>query len=211
MKRQPPIRAVVFDAYGTLVEIKNKRSPYRQLFELSSSGTITKTDYARAVMTRFTGLDQAATLLGLTSIPELEMSALKRDLQTEIESIALYQDTPLALRALSRAEIHIGVCSNLAAPYAEPVVRLLPFKLDAYAWSFETGCMKPDRAIYHHVCRMLDLEPSSVLMVGDREDEDFRGPISAGLNAIRLRRGSRNPQGCSVRNLVDLVDALLER
>lgn len=61
------------------------------------------------------------------------LASLENDLCAELASVALYPDASATLTVLRQAGIKIGVCSNLAAPYAIPVLKLLPFRLDAYA------------------------------------------------------------------------------
>lgn len=64
----------------------------------------------------------------------------------ETESIRLFPETEALLLALKKLNVRIGLCSNLASPYEPPGDALLPFRLYAYAWSFEVGAVKPDAA-----------------------------------------------------------------
>jgi FMN phosphatase YigB (HAD superfamily) len=122
------------------------------------------------------------------SIRRDDLDALERDLEAEIASIRLFPDAAEVLVTLRERGIKISICSNLAIPYAEPVKRLLPIGMDALSWSFEVGAMKPDPAIYAHACGSLGCVEAEVLMVGDKELEDFSGPMRAGMHALRLRR-----------------------
>lgn len=64
------IKAIVFDAFGTLVRIGEKRRPYRSLLELTrGSGRVVRPDDAKQVMSRNLGLDEVAAWLGLNMSP----------------------------------------------------------------------------------------------------------------------------------------------
>ncbi|KRA74490.1 hypothetical protein ASD78_13585 [Lysobacter sp. Root667] len=181
------IRAVVFDVYGTLVRIGERRAPYRALLaRMEAAGRARQAGDAAVIMSRDLDLVGAAALLGADlSAPEL--AALERDLQAELASVRLFPDSLTVLQALAARGLKLGLCSNLAAPYAAPVLRLLP-ALDAYAWSFEVGAIKPEPAIYAHVCRQLGCEPGQVLMVGDTPEADLHGPRRYGMRSLLLRR-----------------------
>lgn len=181
------IRAVVFDVYGTLVRIGERRAPFRALLtRMEAAGRPREAGDASTIMSRELDLAGAAKLLGANlSAPEL--SELERDLETELASVRLFPDSLAVLQALAARGLKLGLCSNLAAPYAAPVLGLLP-PLDAYAWSFEVGATKPEPAIYAHVCRQLGCEPAQVLMVGDTPEADLHGPRRYGMRSLLLRR-----------------------
>jgi FMN phosphatase YigB (HAD superfamily) len=201
------ISAIVFDAFGTLVEITNPKRPFRRLWELASDKNLSKEDYARAVMTSPWSLVETTQRL-FPLIQAKDLSAIETDLTAELESIRLFPEVEYVLRELRSRDIKFGVCSNLASPYAEPVIRLLPIAPDSVSWSFQLGAMKPDPVIYGHACRQLGCSNRSVMMVGDKEIEDYVGPISAGMSAIRLRREGMTQVSGSIRTLQGLLDRL---
>src|SRR3546814_19748501 len=82
-------------------------------------------------------------------LPAPVLASLKQDLFAELASVTLYADARRALIALHETGIQIAVCSNLAAPYAIPVLELLPFGLDASVSSFNVGAIKPGPALDH--------------------------------------------------------------
>jgi FMN phosphatase YigB (HAD superfamily) len=93
------------------------------------------------------GEKSAYQMFGFT--PKMPFLAkLELDLYAELASIKLYDDASFTLKALKNAGYKIGICSNLAAPYAVPVKLLLPFKMDFYVWSFESGAVKPYPRIF---------------------------------------------------------------
>ncbi|QQQ00164.1 HAD family hydrolase [Lysobacter enzymogenes] len=182
------IRAVVFDVFGTLVYMRERRRPFRRLVGLlEARGRHGQAGDAARIMSRDVGLAGAAALLG-AELGAQELASLERDLQAELASVRLFDDTAATLQALRARGLRLGLCSNLAAPYAPPVRALLPFELDAYAWSFEVGAVKPDPAIYAHVCERLGCAPAEVLMIGDTRADDWLGPRDFGMHSRWLRR-----------------------
>lgn len=204
------IRAVVFDVYGTLMRIGERRAPFRALLaRMEAAGRARQAGDAATIMSRRLDLAGAAALLG-ADLSASELAALKGDLQAELASVRLFPDTLGVLQALAGRGLKLGLCSNLAAPYAAPVQTLLP-PLDAYAWSFEVGAIKPEPAIYAHVCRELGCEPAQVLMVGDTPEADLHGPRRFGMRSLLLRREGARPGDEAADTISDLggvVEAL---
>ncbi|UZF34538.1 HAD family hydrolase [Ralstonia pseudosolanacearum] len=179
-----PIRAVVFDVFGTIVEIGTKRWPFAKLARATSNPR----EALHSVLTTPLGLREAARALGCSDIP---LSVVAKDLETELASVSLFPEVAETLNAVLARGLKIGIASNLAAPYAAAVMRVLPFALDAYGWSFEIGFVKPHPAHYRWVCRQLQVAPEETLMIGDALDADFHGARACGLRAVHLARGGR--------------------
>jgi FMN phosphatase YigB (HAD superfamily) len=82
--------------------------------------------------------------------------------------------------------------------------------LDAYAWSFEVGAVKPDGRIYEKVCADLGIRPERALIIGDTLDADYYGPKCAGMQAMRLDRNGTKQVPESIPSLHWLTDVLRE-
>ena len=52
----------------------------------------------------------------------------------------------------------------------------------------EAGCRKPVADIFRLACRTIDVEPSSVVHVGDHPIDDIQGAIGAGIRSIWMNR-----------------------
>jgi HAD superfamily hydrolase (TIGR01509 family) len=205
-----PVKAIVFDVFGTLANIGAKRRPFAKLLRHLASNAHPRflsdsTMLATALMSNDVDLEGALRLFG-GYLCAGEMKSLADDLATEIASIALYPEAIETLTALRCAGVKIGLCSNLAAPYAEPVLRLLPFVFDAYAWSFQVGAVKPDPKMYSFVCEALQTNPKEVLMVGDTFEEDFLGPRRAGMQSVYLDRALQSPGTDTVSSLSEVMN-----
>lgn len=183
MVEQPrkKIKAIVLDAYGTLCEIRDKRGPFAKLARLSP-------DRAQArdlLMTHPLTLRQAASELHVESV---DLDELEADLRAELGSIQLYPEVIDVLNAVRQQGVKLAIASNLAQPYAEPLLRLLPFPFDVYAWSFEVGALKPDPHIFQWACERLGVQPGDALMVGDTLEADYLGARAASMRALHLDR-----------------------
>lgn len=198
------IKAIVFDAFGTLVHIGEKRRPYRRLLELArESGRVVRPDAAKQVMSRNLGLSGVAEWLGL-KMSSAQRAELELELSDEIATIRLYEESTATVLALREKGFRLAICSNLASPYAQPILNLMPIALDAYAWSFEVGAVKPVPAIYQAVCASLGIPPGEILMIGDTYEADCAGPRRFGMQALHLARNGDSLDARYLRTLEDL-------
>ena len=177
---RPQIQAVCFDGFGTLVEIGDKRRPFRAL--LDNAGSLTAA--TRALTTPMSLRDLARNIA--TNTDEERLIALEADLAAETASTRLRLGIDAVWSTLRRSGLKVGVCSNLAAPYADALLGCLPDEPDAVVLSFEVGLMKPQPEIYQLVCERLCLEPHQSPFVGDTVEADVDGPRKAGLFAMHI-------------------------
>lgn len=174
------IHAVCFDGFGTLVAIGDKRRPFKALLE--DAGSLTAA--TQALTTPMSLRDVASGLATITD--EARLAQLEADLSAETDSTRLRPGIGEIWSTLRQLGLKVGVCSNLAAPYASALLDCLPDTPDAAVLSFEVGLMKPQPEIYRLVCDRLNLEPHQVLFVGDTVEADVTGPRKAGLLALHI-------------------------
>jgi len=173
------VRAIAFDAFGTLISYGGARfNPYRRLFHAGRAHS-----ERLPFLTRNVPAATFATELGL----EHTMADFERELSEELAGLRLFDDAPDVLRRARDAGLRLAVCSNLATEYGTAVRRLLP-DLDAHILSYEVGAAKPDAAIYAATCLALDCAPDGVIFVGDSRRCDFHGPHAFGMRARWLDR-----------------------
>lgn len=207
------ITAVIFDAFGTLIEILNRENPYKRLLRIGvQQGRVASPSDLRTVMALNGGLLEAAHLFGIKLKPT-QLIELQSALDRELESIKCFEDAMPAIERLQKHGIKVGVCSNLAGPYCSRVKSLLS-GLDAYAFSAETGVLKPDPEMYRSVCVMLGVSPgqvlgsetAQVLMIGDSKRCDEHGPRSFGIVGYHLdRKGAGR-----FRSLIEFTSAITQ-
>ncbi len=181
------IQAVIFDAFGTLLKIQHGTHPYRQLMKIGkANGWRPRPDDASVLMKYPITLTQAAARLGITASRE-QLTTLEALLADEVASVEAYPDGLEAVKLLQKQGIRVGVCSNLAFPYRQTVLRCYP-TLDAYAFSCDLGVMKPEPAIYSWVCDQLRASPTASWMVGDSQRCDRDGPTAVGIRGFFVDR-----------------------
>lgn len=197
-----PVKAVALDVFGSLAEITDKHRPYAEL----AQSCIQPAAIRRIAMTQDLGLAGLAhTQQSTLSLPEL--ADLEQELYAELSSVRLFPEAVTVLNTLRAHGYRLAIVSNLAAPYAIPLKLMLPFPLDAYAWSFECGALKPDPEIYAQVAERLACAPGEILMIGDTYAADYASARAQGFQALLLDR-SRNQSDMGADVIQDLTGIL---
>lgn len=163
------ISAVVFDAFGTLLNLESKRHPFRHLLkEGIAAGRRPSPDDVREMMSNPWSLRDAADHLSI-SVLSSRLQALQDELNSEVESIRPFADGVEAVALLRAEGVRVGICSNLCEPYGAAVLQAFP-DLDGYAFSYQIGAMKPDAVIYQSICNALQVTPGHLF--GAQHDQD---------------------------------------
>lgn len=179
--------AVVFDAFGTLLEISERRSPYLKLMRwLRESGRTPSPHDSTTIMTHPGDLSEMASLFG-KSLPSDLLAEIESDLIFETQHLRAYPDSLETIKKIKAQNIKVGICSNLAEPYGDAVKAILS-GLDAYVFSYEVGAVKPNRAMFQEAIDQLQCSAETVLFVGDNPYADKEGAISFGMDAILIDR-----------------------
>lgn len=192
------IKVIFFDAFGTLCEICNKRNPYKPILKAWPTGVASAYQH---LMTRNIPPGRLALEAGCSQECARQV---EQSVQAEITSMRLYPEVPYVLSSLRKRGLKWAIVSNLATPYADPLLKLLPFTPDACVWSFDVGFRKPEECIYYHACTMLEVTPAEVLMVGDSRENDYIAPKALGMQARYLKRSGKE------HNATDCIENLLE-
>lgn len=199
------IKAVVFDCFGTLLEIQNRQSPYRELHKLLvAHGHQPSADDAQRIMSADVGITGIPQFFGI-NLSSDELISVEQKLMLELASIRPFKDAIYCLSILRQRGYRIGVCSNLAKPYHAVASALLP-KVDLSLWSFEQGCIKPEPRIYQRLCNGFECQPDEILMVGDSLKHDVEGAKANGLQALHLNRSAE--KASALHTLYDLLSLL---
>jgi len=176
-------KAVVFDAYGTIVTRTQKLGVYHGLKKLAGV-----TGYDVNPLTNPITFEECAELLGV----HLDHTGLLENLETEVKSIKAFPEVIDVLKILKSRGKKLVVCSNLAQPYAKPITDIFGDLFDHYVWSFEVGHTKPSAEIYEKVEELLGMSGKDIHMIGDTYDCDYEGPRNRGWTATFLDRAGRS-------------------
>lgn len=218
-----PLEAVLLDAYGTLVEL---RDPAARLGErLAAEGHPHAADRVEAALAgeiRFyrrnhdRGRD-AATLaalrldcarvlaegLGLDAPPLPRLAAIL------VESLRfeLIPDVLPALDDLAAAGLRLAVVSNWDAGLGDVLADLgVAGRFEAVVVSAVVGAGKPDPAIFAHALSALGVSPTRALHCGDHPELDCAGAQRAGVRGVLIDRSNAYPDAACprVRSLSEL-------
>lgn len=218
----PLIRAVTFDAGGTLLEPSPSvgvvyaqaaraagfgsfppdelEMRFRRVWSARGAFNYSRSSWALLVQTVFEGLTPAAADHHLFSAIWKRFS--------EPDAWHVYPDVRPCLAALNSSGLRMAVLSN----WDERLHTLLNALGLASAFEFvlpsvEGPAPKPDSRLFHLASLRLGLPPESILHIGDGWREDFEGARAAGFQARWLNRGKcpaadREPDG--FRSLAEL-------
>lgn len=178
------VKAVCFDAFGTLVMITDKRRPFVKLLKMATPAQ--RRTLKPRLMREPLSIEACLSELGL-SVSDPEAQAVLADLEAECSSILVRRGLPEIWQQLRADGLKIAVCSNLAAPYGASLKAIFSDRPDALILSYEARAVKPEPEIYRLVCERLDLEPAQVLFCGDTQLADVDGPRTAGMQAMLIR------------------------
>ena len=197
------IRALVFDAYGTLFNVHSVMSTCEALFPgkgsaLSQLWRTKQLEYSwlRSLMGRYVdfnqvtreGLQYACKSLNLTY-----SEAVLAQLEAAYRALSLFDDTRPALEQLRRQQpaIKLAVLSNGAPGMLRAVVTYnkLDVMLDAVLSVDEVGIFKPDPRVYQLACDRLGVAPDAIGFVSSN-GWDAAGAKAFGFNTFWINRGS---------------------
>ena len=200
------IRSVIFDLYGTLIQLERDTKPFLQLAQRNREIN-TRKAIRLAMTTDCFSLDQFAEMINLDQ--QEDMTTLETQLQEDLNSVALFSDTISTLEALKKRNIQTAVISNLATPYKIPFFKYhLEQFFDVIIFSCDCGLIKPDSEIYQITLDMLKAFPQETLMVGDSLKSDVEGPAQLGIQGYQLlRSGKTNLTPMEISSL----DAILKK
>jgi HAD superfamily hydrolase (TIGR01549 family) len=190
-----PFKAVVFDAFGTLVQPVPRNGTY--------SAVLSKAKDARAA--RYAALTLDLELADLARHLELGpvSSEMIEALDQELSLVRLFEDSLQTIEELQASGVHVAVCSNLAQAYGYPVRKLLPSLSDTI-FSYEVRSLKPEAAIYECVCAVTGIDAGDILFIGDTPKADVDGPIAFGMSAELIKRRSGD-------NLAEILKRAISR
>ncbi|HEX7336084.1 MAG TPA: haloacid dehalogenase type II [Gemmatimonadales bacterium] len=192
------MRACVFDAYGTLLDLASAVDPHRaalgetapRLLALWRAKQLEYT-WLRTLMERHAdfarvteeALEYACAALDIRDLP------LRRSLLTGFLELAAYPDAAQMLRRLRARGLRTAVLSNGTPAMLEQALTqagLAPL-LDSVLSVETVGFYKPSPRVYHFAAETLELEIGALLFVSANA-WDAAGAASAGLRAVWVNR-----------------------
>ncbi|WP_227554200.1 HAD family hydrolase [Acinetobacter lanii] len=127
-----PYKAIAFDVFGTFIEIKHSRSPYKNMMKwLKQQGRTPQPNDTETIMSIYTDFEIISAVLGY-QLPTTLLTEMNSVPQHDIQQMRMFDDSMPTLIQLKNLGYKVAICSNSAMPYGEHAQHLLP-SLDAYA------------------------------------------------------------------------------
>ncbi len=209
-----PLEAVLFDLYGTLVDIyTDEEDPfvYETLSRFLSYCDIRfrpeelaakYQKYAAAQLREHPGpygdidvywVFEAILTEGLGLKPERALTLYTARLFRSLsrKRFATFPDARPALAELKR-RYRLGLVSDAQWVFSEPEIRLLRLGdfFETIVLSSRYFVRKPSPQIYAHALKAMWLKPSQALYVGNDLDADVSGPLAIGMPVVLVDRNA---------------------
>ncbi len=230
-----PVRAVLLDALGTLLELEDPGPPLAA--GLAAAGaSVTVEEARRAVLAEMAFYrahhDEASDRERLADLRRRCAGVLRDELPEPARALGIarltgmllealrfraYAEVPGALRALRRLgppAPRLVVLSNWDVSLQEQLAATgIAALVDGAVSSAELGVGKPNPAIFARALEVAGVPAADALMVGDSLDTDVEGARAAGIAAVLVDRwGSAGDPPAGVPSLPSLerLPALVE-
>jgi putative hydrolase of the HAD superfamily len=191
-----PVRAVVFDLFGTLIDDATPETQAAMLVEtarlLGADPDRFRALWHRYDVERYTGPIEAWFESVADELRLSERGGLADALVYRTESLRRIlvprPDAEETLRALRDRGLRLGMISNASSEvsglWAESA--FAPF-FDAVLFSADERLMKPDGRIYARMADLLEVEPADSVFVGDGAYRELQGAAEAGMTPVMIR------------------------
>jgi putative hydrolase of the HAD superfamily len=221
-----PVRAVLLDALGTLVELQPPAPRLRRL--LRESGIEVSQEQAAAgfgaeiayyLEHHLDGSDRerlerlrdrcAEEMRRALGIPDLDPATARRAMLGAL-AFTPYPDVLPALGELRKRGVISVIASNWDCSLPDWLAPTGIMELvDGLVTSAEVGEAKPSPRVFERALAVARVGPEEALHVGDKVDNDIEGAAAAGVRAVLLQRDGEPPAGVeSIRSLSELVALL---
>jgi putative hydrolase of the HAD superfamily len=176
-------KAIIFDLYNTLIYTSVKRKPYLDLFRQLGLTKEEMSYWINQVMIKnYSYLQEIVEEIKPGQFVYTQQ--FERDIQEEIESTHVFEDTYSVLESLSK-KYKLYLLSNISTPYKECFYNL---KLDRWIdnpfFSCDIGYRKPQPEAFDVIIKHSGLHPKQILMIGDSQRSDYEGALNCGIKSI---------------------------
>jgi len=123
----------------------------------------------------------------------------------------LYPEVMKVLQRLRKRGLKLGIVTNglkIDIDKLLPQVRLTN-TFDIVVVIDSVGKMKPDKDIFLHALKKLDVKPHEALFIGNQIEEDYNGPRNAGMKALLIDRENKSEENVhKIRSLEEIFEKL---
>ncbi len=212
------IKAVIFDFWGTIVEVGVLPPPVRQVknimrLDIPFSDFIIKFEEA-FMLKKFDTLKEAFENVGKSFGIRLQPFVIEKLVGMWNKNMLLakpFAETVEVIENLRKKGYKIALVSNTEPFSVEPIIDKFDLRkhFNIIMLSYETGMLKTNPEMFHLVLRKLKVKPDEAVMVGDSIESDILSAEKTGIRAILVdRRGNKEYDKEKISNLNELNDIL---
>jgi len=194
------IKAVIFDFWGTLMEIGVFPSPVRQVkyilnLDMPFQDYIVKFEQA-FMLKKFNNLTEAFENVCKDFGKEPDKFIMDKLVGMWNKNMLLakpFLDTISVLGSLKKKKLKLALISNTDSISIMPLLDKFDLRkfFDVIVLSYETGKLKTDPDMYKLCLRKLKVKKNEAIVVGDSVESDIKGAEAAGIKALLLDRRNR--------------------
>lgn len=191
------IKAVVFDAYGTLLDVHgpsaqlaDRIGPDFQAFSALWRQKQLEYTWLRSLMRRhadFAIVTADALDYAMASF-KLADKQLRDDLMGLFEKLIAYPDAASTLQAISAKALKTAILSNGSPKMLAAAVQSGGLQLDAVISVEAVGVYKPDPRVYELALEKFDLSDAAEILFISANPWDAQGASSFGFKVARINR-----------------------
>jgi putative hydrolase of the HAD superfamily len=202
---EKPIRAVFFDAVGTLIHPEPSAADVYAAVGRRYGSRLDATTIAPRFRAAFRRREELDRRHGYRTDDEREVQRWKSIVAEVLDDVTdpegcfqmLFEhfarpdawrcapETGSDLRALAEVGCCLGLASNYDKrlhPVVDGLAELRPLRYRVI--SAEVGFCKPHPCFFQKVCELADAGPEHILVVGDDFANDYQGAVAAGMSAV---------------------------
>lgn len=194
------IKAVIFDFWGTLMEIGVFPSPVKQVkyilrLDMPFQDYIVRFEKA-FMLNKFDNITEAFENVCKefdVKPPKFIIDKLVGMWNKNTLLSKPFLDTFPSLDAIKKKKLKIALISNTDSISIEPLLEKFELRkyFDIVVLSYETGKLKTDPDMYKLCLKKLKVKKNEAIVIGDSIQSDIKGAEAAGIKAILLDRKNR--------------------
>ena len=217
------IKAIIFDAFGTLFKVTSGGSARKIMSNIVAAGNHIDEQAFIKEWKEYYKIHTAADMDFKTErdifISRIRMFYNRYNVERNAEMDAdllladsyereVYEEVPAALKMLkNKYKIYIG--SNTDNDVLDAVMKKNNITVDKIYTSENLRCYKPNPDFYLMILRENHLSPHEVVFIGDSIDDDIRGPRQVGIKTILIDRTQRDCPNTVADNVLNCVPCAL--
>lgn len=213
------INAIIFDLYGTLIDIRTDEkdigtywilSRYLMYHGVQITAEDLKNEYFEGINKSLTNTDEQHPEVNVFDIFSQIMHRYGRGIYNEqcindicmlfrsltIRNFQLFPDVIETLSFLQSRYI-LGLVSDAQWVFTEPELKIA--NIDRFfkkrVLSSRYGYKKPDKRLFKSMLKKLDIKPEEAIYIGDNPQRDLVGAKQSGLRCILFRNESPSFNG----------------